>query len=329
MKASKTGFLTTVSLIWLSLAASAGAAENWAEAMFATTSHDFGSVAKGAKSEFRFELQNKYKEQVHIASVRSSCGCTSPRIEKDTLASLESTAIIAELNTRAFQGSKNATVTVVFDRPFYAEVQLRVAAYIRTDVVFEPGSVSFGDVEQGAEREVRVAVSYAGRSDWEIVDVRSACPHLEAELVEKHRGGGRVDYEVLVRLTGEAPSGHVNDLISVITNDRNLTSIPLTVEGHVRGALEVSPAILSLGQPTADRPVTKKLFLRGREPLTVISAKVNDPAIRVEIPTETKATLFVPISVHVEGAARTIDEVVTLTTSAGEVSVRVQAVIPQ
>ena len=89
---------------------------------------------RGAKAEFEFVFKNEYEEDVHIASVRTSCGCTTPRITKQTLKSLESAAIVATYNTRSFYGAKSATITVVIDKPFAAEVQLTVSGYIRSDV---------------------------------------------------------------------------------------------------------------------------------------------------------------------------------------------------
>ena len=53
-------------------------AQDWARKLFVTTEHDFGSVARGAKAEYRFIVTNNLQGDVHIASVRSSCGCTSP-----------------------------------------------------------------------------------------------------------------------------------------------------------------------------------------------------------------------------------------------------------
>ena len=47
--------------------------QEWATKMFATTSHDFGTVARGQRTEFEFVLENLYVEDVHIASVRASC----------------------------------------------------------------------------------------------------------------------------------------------------------------------------------------------------------------------------------------------------------------
>ena len=45
-------------------------AQEWAEKMFAVRSYDFGSIARGAKAEYAFELTNLYLEDVHIADVR-------------------------------------------------------------------------------------------------------------------------------------------------------------------------------------------------------------------------------------------------------------------
>jgi len=53
-------------------------AQTWAEKMFQERTHDFGDVARGAKAEFRYELTNLYEEEVHISSVTSTCGCTTP-----------------------------------------------------------------------------------------------------------------------------------------------------------------------------------------------------------------------------------------------------------
>ena len=130
-------------------------AQDWAEKMFKEKTHEFGSVPKAAKVEYAFEMVNPYKEDVHISGVRASCGCTIPRIQKETLASWEKGAIIAEFNTRAFSGQRGARVTVTIDKPFYAEVQLQVHGYIRTDVVVDPGEVALGQVPSGSGRKDR------------------------------------------------------------------------------------------------------------------------------------------------------------------------------
>ena len=61
---------TVLSLLLTVLCGSPLIAEGWAEKMFDSTRHDFGSVARDAKAEFRFVLTNIYVEDVHIAGVR-------------------------------------------------------------------------------------------------------------------------------------------------------------------------------------------------------------------------------------------------------------------
>ncbi len=74
-------------------------AQEWAEKMFSVTSHNFGTVAKGSKTEFRFVYRNLYEEDVHVSSVRTSCGCTQPAITKKLIETHETGEIVAVFNT--------------------------------------------------------------------------------------------------------------------------------------------------------------------------------------------------------------------------------------
>ena len=70
----------------------APAEADWAKAMFDHLSHDFGVVARSAKVEYRFVVENPYNEDMQIESVRSSCGCST-----------------AELTKQHLKGAKNST----------------------------------------------------------------------------------------------------------------------------------------------------------------------------------------------------------------------------
>jgi len=150
--------------------------------MFETTEHDFGSVARFAKAENEFSLKNIYLEDVHIASVRSSCGCTTPRVEKDWLKTYEEGAIVARLNTDRFQGQRSATLTVRIDQPFSAQVQLHVRGHIHGEIRVEPSSVDLGTVDHGHPVAKTVRLSRSGRSDWKITQVTCANSYLQSEL---------------------------------------------------------------------------------------------------------------------------------------------------
>ena len=125
----RTGLVLLVTL----LAGPAAFGQRWAEKMFTHSKHDFGSVARDAKTEHRFTLSNIYLEDVHVARASASCGCTSVRIDKPLLKTYETGEIVASLNTDTFRGHRSATITVTFDKPFYAQVQLHVRGNIRSD----------------------------------------------------------------------------------------------------------------------------------------------------------------------------------------------------
>jgi len=264
-------------ILWMGVSAGSPVfAQEWARKMFTESSHDFGTVARGAKAEYAFTLKNPYLEDVHITSVRSSCGCAKPRIEKPWLKTYEKGTIIAAANSTAFLGHRSATITVTMDKPFYAQVQLHIRMYIRSDVVFHPGSVQFESLEKGKPAEKQIQVSYAGRSGWKILEVKSANPHISAQVVQQNRNGGRVVYDLTVRLDEDAPVGYLKDHLMLITNDRRRPQVPVLVEGRVCSELTVSPASLFMGVVQPGDKVTKRLVVRGEKPFRIVSIKCDE-----------------------------------------------------
>ena len=261
---------------------SSAGAQDWARKMFKVTEHDFGNVARDAKAEFRFEFENLYEEDVHVANVSSTCGCTTPRVENGSLKTYEKGAIVAHVNTDRFLGRKGATLTVTFDKPFYAQVQLRVGAYIRNDVIFDPGSVQFGSVDQGMAKEARVRVQYTGHSNWRIVDVKNANPHLSVQLIEAGRRGGQAWYDLLVKMDDAAPVGYIHDHLLLRTNDPSRAEVPLLVEGSVVSSVVVSPASLFMGVIEPGQEVTKQLVVRGKRPFRILSIECGDENFRFD-----------------------------------------------
>lgn len=288
--------------------------------MFETTDHDFGSVARAAKEEFEFALTNIYVEDVHISGVRSSCGCTSVRVDEPLVKTYGKSAIIASFNTKSFQGQRGATLTVTFDKPFYAEVQLHVRGYIRSDVVLHPGSVQMGTVDQGQPARQKVSVSYAGRSDWQILEVKSANPHLAGEVVETRRRGGQVGYELTAYLDGEAPAGYLRDHLVLVTNDRRIKEIPVPVEGVVQTGIVVSPTSLFMGVVQPGQKVTKQLVVRSKEPFRIISVDCDDDSFEFDTSAEQepKALHVIPVTFAAGTEPGKVTRMIRIQTDLGE-----------
>src|SRR3954449_2982924 len=96
----------------LALAAAPAAAKPWADGFFEQQSHDFGSVPRGPMMTHYYRLTNNSQVPLHIAGVRVSCGCTSASALQQDIAPGQSTAILAQMDTRRFVGAKQVTIFV-------------------------------------------------------------------------------------------------------------------------------------------------------------------------------------------------------------------------
>lgn len=293
-------------------------AQQWARDLFTSTTHDFQTVARGAKAEFVFPMVNPYKETIHIAGVRASCGCVDPSVVKNTVETWEKGGILVRLNTRTFTGHRSATITVTIDQPYRAEVQLQVNGYIRSDVVFDPGVVQFAQVPQGESAERTLRISYAGRSDWEIRDVLSANTDLEVVRSQLRREGRRVDYQLRVRLKDTAPDGYFADEMILLTNDSRMKQIPVKVEGNVVPSVTVSPASLYLGQLEPGQTVTKQLVIRGKQPFRIQRVECDDGAFDFQPASEAKELHIVPLTFTARSQPGKIVQTIKIVTETGQ-----------
>jgi hypothetical protein len=195
-------------------------------------------------------------------------------------------------------------------------VQLTVSGYIRSDVVFDPGSITFGTVRQGSPAEREVTVSYAGRADWSIADVRSTYEHVQVQLSDPTRTGNRTTYQMLVKLMPDAPAGLVNTELSVVTDDASLSSFPLNIEATIVSPLTVSPATLTLGVVTPGQTVTKQLLVRAKEPFKITGIQCED-CIEAKVSPDSKTLHIVPITFKAGVASGTVSHNIRIQTDLG------------
>jgi hypothetical protein len=326
----------TVAAVAVLLAAgvSVADAQDWAVKMFDHTSHDLGVVARGAKVEHRFVVENSYEEDAHIQSVESTCGCSTTQISKQLLKTWEKAEILVTVDTRGFLGRKDPTIKVLFDRPFSAEVQLHLHTYIRSDIVVQPGAASFGSVMQGSEGKQTLEVTYAGRDDWRIARIECANPSIEASAAETSRAPGKVAYSVSVRLKPDAPPGYIRDQLVLVTNDYDTRAarVPVAIEGLVVSALTVRPSPLLMGVAEAGKPLVRNLVVQGRAPFKILSVHSSDERFQCKTPGEAKSAHLLPVTFVAKGqppAAGTVSAKLRIETdlagkNAVEVDVSVQ-----
>lgn len=289
--------------------------QNWAKDLFEVSKHDFGPVGRGAKAEYRFKVKNTLGQDVVISKLRTSCRCTEPSIANGRIAPGEESSIVAKFNTDSFTGMRSATVTVVFAEPRFAEVQLLVTGFVRTDVVINPVEVNFGEFRDGESRPVKFSVSYAGKADWMIKDVRSHYKFLQVAMSERQKTDVGYRYTMDIGLKEGAPVGSFRDRFTIVTNETNLETISVDVMGNVRPELILSPSSLSLGPVQKGSVTSKRLVLRGGvTPFEVTDVKAKDLRFQFTKPEGKKTLHFITVNFAAGQVPGEVNEEITIVT---------------
>jgi len=257
-------------------------AQQWARDMFKEFTHDFGEVPKGEMPEFRFKLKNIYNEDIQIAQVFSSCGCTQVSVEKKVIKTWEESEIVCRFNSRPFNGFKQATVTVRFGPPMVGEVQLTVRGTIVSAIRMYPPSLEFGQVSRGDKKSLSTTIKGQDNIPFRIVDIKSTFPHVGVSLGRAARVGNAIQYQISTKLKETAPDGFSQGELFVIVDENGRTrQIPLKFSAEMSSAVKFSPPVLTLNDVKPGDKVTKTIVVRAKEPFTITDVKCKTKDFRV------------------------------------------------
>ena len=272
------------------------AQQNWAKELFEIKKHDFGPVSRGSKAEYRFQFTNTTGKDIVVSKLKSSCGCTSPSMKQGRIKPGEVGEIIAKFNTDSFIGLKSAVVTVVFGEPSFAEVQLNVSGFIRTDVTLNPAEINFGSFRAGESKPITVTVSYAGSVDWKIEDVRSQFQHLQVSLSNRTKTSSGYKYDMKVGLKESTPIGSFRERMTLVTNEQSVKLVSLDVVGKVDPDLILTPESVSIGAIRKSASIVKRIVLRGPAAFEITEVKSKDRRFQFKKPVGKKPLHFVTMT---------------------------------
>ena len=290
----------------------------WYQSLTDEREHDFGIVATTSRQEHIFQFVNSTDGDLSLTSIRTSCGCTKPKILTKNVRPGDLVKVSAVFDTRNFYGKRGATLTVSLQKSGaitqYGEIQFSVKGEIRRDVVLNPGEIVFDNVivSEGAHRTARML--YAGNPAWKIVEVKSTNPNViaEAREVERNSATGRVTYDLVVNLKEEQDTGAFQEFLTIVTNDAKTTGMPVAVKGVVKPRIQVSA--IQLGPVNKGQTIKKKLILQSTTAFAVNDIKSNDPRIKFE-PVEGEKTLHILTYTLDTSIVGQIDEDLTIVTS--------------
>lgn len=265
-------------LLVLCLAASTASTQSsWAEKLFKDgTSHDFGSVPRGAQLLHKFKMTNIYAVPLEITNVRSSCTCGTVTPSVKVLEPRQDGFIEVMMDTRRFTGAKTISIFVTVGPQYTSTAELKMTANSRGDVVFNPGEINFGVVPRGQTKTVPIEVEYAGALDWRVSEVDKSNAPLDVTLEEMYRRPGKVGYRVKATLKADTPSGNHKWEIFLKTNDPASKLVPVLVEANVQAALTVLPDPLKLTTIKVGTETNARVSVKGNKPFRILSVEGLD-----------------------------------------------------
>jgi len=261
--------------------------QNWAQSLFSETSHSFGTVARAAKAEHTFSFKNESDQPIEIMGVTASCTCTKPEVPNKLIQPGAEGQIVAKYQTKLFSGQRGATLNVSLKKGnSYGTAILRVDGYIRQDVVVHPESVELPRVLAAEGGTNKVKILYAGRSDWKITEVKCEQPNMQFKLTESLRQNGRVEYELETTIPKNHSLGLVQDVITLYTNDKNLTSFPVALTANVVQPIRFAE-VLELNVSEGATAI-EKLLLASSSDFQIIDFECESCPVKVKLDGETR-----------------------------------------
>jgi hypothetical protein len=176
-----------------------------------------------------------------IKEVKSSCGCTVPRLARYEFAPGEGDAIEVTFDPFARKDDAEKTITVVSNSAT-PTLELKIKADVRPLVRVIHKFIKFGELELGRGAKQIVSIQYADPS-LELREVSVNHPNIKAEVVESNLpvGGpdGRQLYEarIAVTLTGDGPNVAERPTVERVYS--------MMVQGTIFGQIEASSSSLN------------------------------------------------------------------------------------
>ena len=83
-----------------------------AKIKFEIISHNFGSVIEGQVARYDFKFTNTGTDPLTLSNVQASCGCTSPKWPRESIAPGASSVVTAEYNSAGREGNFTKNIFV-------------------------------------------------------------------------------------------------------------------------------------------------------------------------------------------------------------------------
>ncbi len=251
-----------------------------------------GEVKGGPPLVQAFDLTHRGAEgTITITKVEAGCGCLRRSLTAGVLQPGETTRIALEINTLTQPDGPNrwqAIINYTHDVPgkgsHKGELLLAITANLSREVSVAPPQLGFSTTGE-ATQELTITDHRA--KPLTVLRAAGSSPHLTAEIGQPGAGdnGTRVQ-KVRIKLAADAPPGHRDEALVLLTDDATYPEfrIPVRVLKRAADAVRVTPESVAVRLAAGQAEVSTLVQLRARDgkPVAIESATSENSAITVK-----------------------------------------------
>lgn len=291
---------------------------------------DFGTVPKGQKIDWAFEIKNTGTADLEILSAKPACGCTVADYDK-VIKPGQIGKVSAHVDTTGFAGPISKAVTLETNDPNTPTAQITISAIVKPYVEAYPAGYVRYNMLQGDVEKQSVTLYSEEEAPFEIVSIESPQEWIKVEAKKLEAADvvpqiGRKDQaQYRLDFTVGGPDSRVGPLaekVRVVTNSKHQPEYWISVTGVVRPPFRVDPTGINFGEvaPT-DSAATRTISLRSNNlkapgDFSVTKVESGVAGVTAEVkPTERPGEFSVTLQVAKDAKPGALDGNVTIYTS--------------
>jgi hypothetical protein len=235
---------------------------------------DFGTVPKGQKLDWSFEVRNTGTADLEILAAKPACGCTVADFDK-IIKPGQTGKVTAHVDTSSFAGPIAKPVTLETNDASTPSAQLTITAVVKPYVdAFPQGYVRFNMLQGDSDKQTLTLFSEDETpfeitgvevpQDWIKVDYKK----VEGAEINKAVGRtGQNQYKVDITVGGpDTRVGPLAEKIKIKTNSKYSPEYSVSVSGVIRPTFRIEPTGVNFGEvaPT-DSAATRTIVLRSND----------------------------------------------------------------